>query len=338
MKRYMDTFFRYWLLIIIPIMVLPIGEYLLIRHPAPQIVAYANLYVTQPVSDGSYQFMSPAALEASNLNEWLQSSSFDTKVAMASPLYMKHLARTANPQAAAFDDLSKNMLVTAKGDHLVAISYPTLDAQQGLQVVKGLLATASTTTLSVSKWQQGIVGSYYMGKLRAAQQQEQQSAQQLADYISSHNIRPADFPVQLDSDPTFATLYNRNKSDQQIVGTLEQQVTANSGQAASPTTVAARQAYFVADQPTISVASSSKKKLLTYIAVALALGLLIGSVVTVLLTAMDKSLRYAGEVQALLGLPVVAIIAHSHALDVRDTHAEPKALPGHQPVHLEKTG
>lgn len=331
MKRYSDTLFRYWLLIMIPVMVLPMGEYLLVRHPPPQVVASANIYVTEPVTGAVSQWTTPAQVEASNLTEWLQSASFDLKVAMTSPIYAQRLAHVWDPQTAAFGDLAKDIQVTPMGDHLVSITYQALDGQQGLQVLQGLLDTASTTALSVTQWQQSLVGGYDTAQLRTAQQQEQQSARELDDYIRSHGITPDEYALQLDSDPTFATLYNQNKSDQQNVSTLEQQVTATSGPSVSSTTTAARQEpYFVADQPALTLTYSTKKKTLTYVAIALVLGLIVGGTVLVLLTAMDKTMRYASEVQSLLRLPVVAIVAHSPVLDGRDSQVATKLLPGRQ--------
>lgn len=338
MKRYADTFFRNWLLIMIPVIVLPIGEYLLVRHPAPQVTAFANIYVTQPVSDGGNPFTTPAQVEAANLNEWLQSASFDFKVALTSPTYAQALAHVADPQYAAFTDLAMHFQVTAVGDHLVEISYQNPNGQLALQVVRGLLKTASATTLSISQWQQTIVGSYYLDKLRTAQQQEQQSAGELDDYIRNHGITPSAFPLEMDSDPTFANLYNRSKSDQQNVATLEQQVAASSGQSVSPITIASRQAYFVADQPSVLLTYSSKKKMLTYVVVALVLGVLVGGSLMVVLTAMDRTMRYASDVQVLLRLPVVAIVTHSPGLNRRDPLIAAKMLPGRQIAELEQTG
>jgi capsular polysaccharide biosynthesis protein len=330
MRRYTDSFFRHWLLIMIPLLILPVGEYLLVRHPAPQISANANIYVTQPVSDGTNPFTSPADIEISNLVQWLQSSSFDLKVAMKSSIYAQGLAHAADPATAAYNDLSKHVQVTPLGDNLVNISYDTLDGQEGLQVVRGLLDTATDTTLSITQWQQTIVGGYYSEKLRAAQLQEQQSSKALSDYAHNHGITPAMYALQMDSDPTFANLYAQSKNDQQNVTTLAEQVASSSGQPVSPITIASRQAYFVADQPTIMLTYSSKKKMLTYVGIALALGLIVGVVLLVLLTATDKTMRFAEEAQLLLQMPVMAIVTHSGALSGRDPQTATNLLPTNQ--------
>lgn len=54
MKRYAETFFRYWLLVLIPIIALPIGEYAMIRHTPKGVLASANIWVDQaPGSAGA---------------------------------------------------------------------------------------------------------------------------------------------------------------------------------------------------------------------------------------------------------------------------------------------
>jgi hypothetical protein len=341
MNRYSDTFFRAWLLILIPVILLPLGEYFMGRHPAPQVSVNANIYTTQPLSDGS-PWTTAAQVEASNLQEWLQSPSFDYKVALSSQIYAQHLPHNAQGQAVALDDLGQHVHVTANGDNLVAISYQTTDGQEGLQVVYGLLSIANQTALNVVKWQQGIVGSYYAAQLQTAQQQEAQAAKQLTDYTNSHNISPSDYALELDSDPTFATLYNQNKIDQQNVSTLEQEVLTSSANAVSPVTVASKQAYFVIDQPSITLTYTTQKKILTNVVIALVLGLLVGGVLLVMLTAMDKTMRYAREAQAQLGLPVVGIVERSPRLEApggREARAPAKkARRAHQVAKLEHMG
>ena len=203
----------------------------------------------------------------------------------------------------------------------------------------GLLTVTNETALSVVQWQQGIVGSYYTAQLQTAQQQEAQSTKELDDYINSHNISPSDYALQLDSDPTFATLYNQNKNNQQSVSTLEQEVLASSKEAVSPITVASKQAYFVTDQPAITLTYATTKKKLTNVVIALVLGLLVGGVLLVLLTAMDQTMRYASEAQSQLGLPVLAIVAHGRKLEglgSRDAQTVAKvARPPRQVANLE---
>src|SRR5579871_788109 len=82
-RRYIVTFFRYWLLVVIPIIVLPLVEYRQIKHTPTTMHASANIYVQQSLVDGSAytnSWETPAQNTADNINQWLQSPSFDLAV------------------------------------------------------------------------------------------------------------------------------------------------------------------------------------------------------------------------------------------------------------------
>src|SRR5579885_1506644 len=107
MRRYAETFFRYWLLLILPIIALPAATYAMVRHAPKTVVASANILVGQslagPSSDWS-QWLTAAQNEAASLNQMLQSPSFDLTVAHTSPVYAQALnSGRISPSAAVAD-------------------------------------------------------------------------------------------------------------------------------------------------------------------------------------------------------------------------------------------
>ncbi len=313
MKRYLETFFRYWLIVLVPIVALPAVEGFNLRHVPHQVFASLNIYTETPMgnSDPTNSFMTPAQIEQATINQWLQSPSFCLSVAKSTPRYARLLASSPDPLSQASGDLSTNVQVTTKGDNLVTIGYTSADPQLAMQVVKSVLDRATVSSQSLKLKQASGSKSYYNYQLYLAQAQERDSARKLTAYMQEHGITSDNLVAQLASDPTLAGLYDQNKNDHDNVTSLRGKIQALSAQTSVPTTVVDQSGYILADPPQYYTVSS-RKKLLMGVGVALALGLLLSITFMVLLTALDRSLRQPEEVPIMLELPVLAIIPYSH--------------------------
>lgn len=313
MIRYVDCFFRYWLIVLIPIIVFPLVEGMQLRHTVHQIYASFNIYVQPSVmsANSANSWMTPAQVEQTNISQWLQSPSFCLSVAQGSPLYARLLAHAIDPQNQAGNDLTRNVQVSPRGDNLLTIGYTATNPQLAMQVLTSLLDKATTRTVALQARQTALDKSYYEYQLHSAELQERDSAQKLSDYMQAHDINNGNLHDLLPSDLTLATLYQQNVSDRQNVTNLQAKINDYGVQSSILTSAVDQKGYFVADPPSYSVVSSSKKKELMSLGIALLLGLLFGGGFLVVLTAMDRTARYAQEIPGMLGLPVLAIVPQS---------------------------
>ncbi|MGH2389192.1 MAG: hypothetical protein ACRDIE_13390 [Chloroflexota bacterium] len=294
-----------------------------------------NIYVQQTAASTSTAnnaaWLTLAQVEAANITQWLQSPTFCLDVAKSSPLYARQLALLPDPKGSVTTDLQKNVQVVAQGDNLVSISYSSKNPTLAMQVVQGVL-TKATANMQVSNSRVGAVNkAYYEAQLYNAEANERNSAQQLATYMQQHGITDAKLQDLLTSDLTLATLYDQDKSDQQTVASLRQQVQATVAQNSLPATLVDQNGYFVADQPTVAYVSASKKKELMDVGIALVLGLLLSGAFLVVMTAADRTFRRPVDVPFLLDLPVLAVVPYSSALKRAGRQKQP------EPRHEQKT-
>lgn len=346
MKRYAETFFRYWLIIIVPIVVLPVAEYAMTRHTPKTVIVSQNVWVDQSLAAPSAtynQWLSPAQNEQVSLNQLLQSSSFDLDVARGSAIYRKTLAsmNAYQQDTVVATDLLKNLQVTARSDwpNLVNISYTSKDWLLGEQIVASFLTVARTRTESLNKQQTDQSLQYYTYQLHDAQQREAQSAKALSNYIASKGYAPTEVIAQMSSDPTLASLSRQNQSDQQDVANAQAQVSKLHAQQV-PGTVVDQAPFQVWDSPSVTAVSTKKQQIMD-LAIALILGLLLGGGFMVVKTALDRSLRYADEVPMLLDLPLLAVIPYSDALAkqrVGGAQTASKAMPQRRLLGARRAG
>ncbi len=314
MTRYAETFFRYWLIALVPIVVLPMVGYAMIRGTPKTVLTSAKIWVNSSVTNSSSnvnQYMTPAQVEQGTLNQLLQISSFDTAVARGSTLYMQMLLKQPDASTYLQTDLTKNAAFTPAGDNLLVVSYSSQNWQLGTQVVQSLLSAALNQTQLLSQQQTTLTLHTYESQLRNAQQQLKQSTKQLTSYMREHGITANDITTQMTVDTTFASLYTQVQSDQSNVASIRQKITAL--QTANAGGAAAQSDFRVVDAPSTIIVTSKKKELMN-LALYLVGGLVLGLGFVVGKTLTDRSLRYVDEVPETLDLPVLAVIPYTPAL------------------------
>jgi hypothetical protein len=318
MRRYAETFFRYWLIIILPVIVLPAATYAMVRHTPKTVVATANILVAQslagPSGDWS-QYQTAAQNEAADLNQLLQSPSFDLAVARTSPIYAQALSSGRTSPDSVVTDLSTNVQIVPKGPSMLGVSYSSKYGDVAVQVVNSLLGTARDQAQTLSRLQIASAITYYGYQLQNARQQLSQSTQKLRAYMSVHGVTVDQLNPDMAADPTLATLYRQNQADQAAVADAQQKITTYRTQSTLPANLVAG-SFTVVDQPRITVVSSKKTQIMQ-LAIALVVGLLLAGIFLVAKTALDRSLRYVDEVEELLGLPVLSVVPYSRTLAVQ---------------------
>lgn len=292
---------------LLPIILLPVGAYALMSS-TPIVYGTANVWIDQTsLQQLGYvvQGAPPATTLASYMGQLLFSPSFDAGVANRSPLYRRSLSIAPDPKIAAADDLGKNATAVFSGPNLVSVTYLSKNPAIAVQVVRGILDQTTYEITHLNHVQAGKDIAQYNRQLESARTRYKVAAQGLGQYMSQHGISSADLALRQLSDPTLATFYQAVQSAQTDETNIQQQL-------AQARAVQSSQAAFrVIDPPTAKLAPISKKKKLTSLLIPLVLGLLISGAFVVIRTALDRSLRYADEVPALLGLRVLATVPYS---------------------------
>ena len=147
MRRYADSFFRYWFVAIAPIILFPLITLgVLVLRPTPVNVT-ARVW-TDPISNKAMGYddpsLTPAQNFANNVTQLLAVSSFDSQVARESPLYARLAATHADPHSWPATDLRSNLKAQAAGTNLVTVSYSGKDRATALQVLQAVLHLAPT--------------------------------------------------------------------------------------------------------------------------------------------------------------------------------------------------
>jgi capsular polysaccharide biosynthesis protein len=322
-RRYAETLFRYWLIALVPLVVLPLADYAFIRYTPKTLLTSANIWVNQSVADQpslTNQYLTPAQIEANTLSQLLQSPSFDLAVARGSSIYRQMLARAGDPGTVALQDLSAHVQIAPAGDNVLTVSYTSKNWSLGPQVINSFLSTALKEEQALNQQQTKSNMASAQAQLQNAQQRLATSSQKLSDYMTAQNIAPKALLTDQALDPTLATLYQQYQADQANVASAQQQLTKLQAQSALPATVVEQAEFQVLDHPRVNISSASRRsKELTNVAIAALVGLLLSGGFVVVKTALDRSLRYADEVPELLGLPVLAVVPHSNALATQHT-------------------
>lgn len=310
MKRYVHTFRRFWLVALLPIIVLPLAAYKTLGSSARTYSVSTNIWADQgAVSRLIYTdpYSPPAVNLANYLTELLASSSFDLDVARHTPVFWSAIKTSPQARGIASTTLQGAIQALPVGSNLVTISYTSPDPKLGAQVLPAFLAAASQQTQAFNLTQTNKAVSADEYQLRTTRAKLKQDSATFSAYLSQHGIAATDVVSASQSDPTLATLYQQVQNDQTAFQTAQEQLGAALTQHQSFGNHAILNTFQMIDPPA-TVPLSNKKQKITDLGVALLVGLIIGGGFIVLKTAMDRSLRFADEVPDLLGLPLLATI------------------------------
>jgi len=307
-KRYVDTFFRHWVIALIPIVVLPavaIGVGLK-SHKNSTVVT--NVWVSQAsTSQLGYlaPYASPAANAQAELNQLLQTQRFDLQVARKSPLYWRLASAQPYRNIWIVKDMSKNVKVTTGGSNLLAITYSPKKNPVGTQLLHSILLIAPTQIKNLYQQQSVDRVQFLTTQLQQASARLSQANSALAGYLLDHHIAASQITQQILVNPSLAALYDAQQTAQSNDQAAKAQY--NQGQPAG----GLGSALTVIDNPTVVPASASKKALILDAGIGLVIGLLLSCAFVATATLRDRSLRHAYEVPAVIGLPILASIPYS---------------------------
>jgi capsular polysaccharide biosynthesis protein len=144
-KRYAESFFRYWYIVLAPIFILPIATFVLLGRGAAPTTVSMNVWASPAsikVLGTADLTFTPAQNMMNDFQQLLAIKSFDRAVARNSPLFLKLAKQHPDPANWIQSELRKNVSFTPTGPNLVTISYKAKDAGTGREVLKSIAALA----------------------------------------------------------------------------------------------------------------------------------------------------------------------------------------------------
>src|SRR6185312_12722823 len=125
-----------------------------------------------------------AMTQATALNEFLQTKSFDLAVAKDTDL-AKHMgisqSDTQDLQDALYAEISTHVVVTPSSQYLFVITYSNANPSVAMQVVKAVIAHYGEESAAYASAEGAQLLSSYQGQLTAAQQQADSATQKATD-------------------------------------------------------------------------------------------------------------------------------------------------------------
>jgi len=309
-RRLLDTFFRHrWLYL------LPVALFVLVG--ASQVVASGSGYLSVGVVDvakdtllsdltsirgENFGFETPAIATAKTMNGLLGTDNFLTAIAKSAgvtgALERGELSTLAIKQA---------ITVTPDGDNLVKIAAHTNNPELSARLAKGTIDSFTNYLVAADVGESKAAEQFFNDQLAAYQQQLEQAQTALREYATTHpggpqDLRPLDEQVEIErlksavqqAQETFSNA--QQKSDEARLAT-EQSVRDVS------------QRVRVIDEPEVPFGPEPRlKKAVLTVGLFTFVGAFISFGAVALATVMDRSMRSADDVEALLELPVLSVV------------------------------
>ena len=321
-RRFKDTVFRHWVIVLIPVIVLPIVALGVGSMSKKNPTVVTNVWVSQDsLTQLGYVALntSPAGNAQAELTELLQTQAFDLKVARLTPLYWSEANAQPFRNIWIVKDLSKNVHVAAGGSNLLSISYSPKNILVGTQLLQSMLKVAPGEIQRLYVQQSATHVAFLSRQLQHAQVRLTRATLALGAYMKARHIGTSQIALQTLVNPSFAGLYQAQQTAQGAVRTAKTQLNA-----AQPTS-GLGSVLAVLDAPTGVPAASSKKTLVLDLAIGLILGIMLSAAFVVVATIRDKTLRYPDELPAMIGLPALASFPYKEGGPVRAVQASPPA-------------
>ncbi len=306
MRRYAETFFRYWMLILVPIIVLPVADFALMRHVPKTVVVTADLWVNQAPPGYNSQFTGAAGNEASYINEYLQSPSDIAPIIGGSTAFAQ-LERTAPADALKVEQtLLESFQVNPKGQYLLGVSFTGQDEGIARDAVNGLIAAIQAQQQAQNSSQTQTNIAVTEAQVNTDYKNQAQSKKVLQDYMARKGLQASDLANPNPLDTNLAGYEQQFQNDQKQYLNDQQALSKLRAQAALP--ASEQQAPFYTKDPAAAIVTSSRKKILLSMLEALAVALFLSGSFLVAKTLLDRGLRYPDEVADVLDLPVLAVV------------------------------
>lgn len=307
-RPYLDTFYRYWYVVLLPVILLPLAGYLAVARGSHSYTVGANVYVDQnTVKQLSYSdtYSTPSANAAQDISQFLTSASFDVRVLNGTPRYRRAGGVKPSQINTIVSDLSKNVVVSFSGPNIVQITYLTSSVAFGTHVLQSMLAEIPTELADLGRAQQRVAAQGARQLVQTDRERFDATSAALGNYLNARHIPQSQLTALTITDPQVAALYQADQSASTNLSAAQQALAVIQSQQAIPA-----RGISVVDPPRRLATTSFLKVLLLDVILPLLVGVLLGGAFVVLRTARDHSIRYADEIPGLLGLPVLTVLPY----------------------------
>ena len=311
--RFLETFFRYKLLILLPAVLTPLVvipfAFLLVK---PYYETNAAIWVERPsyvpTSDDFNRYITPAQNQQQRLTELLQTRAFTEDIARRTSL--GPLLDSPGAETTSTSTSSGRSTRCRPGTKLLTIRVRAEDPSLSLEIINATVAAFRERTQNERTQQSSSSIAFYEQQVKDADDQASQSRDRVRRYVLANpravapdSSASAGAPrISLPSsavDPQLAemtkTLENDEREVERLRGLLEQ-----ARFEASATLDGNDSSLQLMDPPILPTrAERERRRLLIFPAAAVAIGGLISALLLVALTASDRSVRSTADLAAM---------------------------------------
>ena len=307
--RFLEAFFRYKLLILLPFFITPLVvvpfSFLLVK---PYYETTAGLWVERPsyvpsTDDANWnRYVTPAENQVQGMTELLKTRSFTEDIARRTQL--APLLETPEGKDDLFEYLGRTIYPIATGNKLMTIRVRAEDPTLSMEIVTATVAAFRERSQNERLQASAAAIAFYEQQFKEANDTATASRDRTRRYITSNpravsaDPNPAASRVNLPTsatDPQLAELLKRLETDEReaerVRGLLEQaRFEASAALEGNDATLQ------LLDPPVYPTrAERERRRLLIFPAAAVSIGTLVSALLLVSLTASDRSVRSTAD-------------------------------------------
>jgi uncharacterized protein involved in exopolysaccharide biosynthesis len=310
--KFLDTFFRHALLLLLPPLLIPLVVGPIALYMAPiYYETWAGIWVERPTylsyNDDWNRYNTPAQNQTGRLNELLRTRSFVLDVAKKTPL--EPLTTSARGEERIAEIFGKGLLIMPNGNQLVLVRFRAENPQVSFQVVNSLIETFRDKAAADRSSQALLAISFYESRQQTAEEEFNRARDALRRYVAA-NPRLTSIDPAAGAAATAASRLGLPAAaiDPQLAELLRQLQVAEASldrarnaldQAqldASASMEGQQLGFQVVDQPRMpTTVTRERRKMVIYPVAALLVGVGISSALLVLLIMSDGTARREEE-------------------------------------------
>jgi uncharacterized protein involved in exopolysaccharide biosynthesis len=320
--RFLETFFRHKVLIMMPIFLIPIivtpFAFTMIR---PYFESYAVIWVSRPTylrspSEGD-PWSTPAQIQSLQILQMLRTRAFIANVAKRTDL--APLLQNERGEAEVNDFFAKNVTVTASNSNLVVVGVRADRPQLTVQVINAVIDASREEANSNRSEQAGVAISFYESRAQAAADDLAKATAEIRRYVAANprltTVDPSRGAASTTAgrlglppiaiDPQLAELIRRVEVQQSEVDRLRKSL----DDARMDTDAAAEvqdSSFRVMDPPRLPGSPvSQRRRILLFPAAGMVVGLGISMALLVGLAVADRAIRVPNDLPTNLQIAAV---------------------------------
>jgi uncharacterized protein involved in exopolysaccharide biosynthesis len=316
--RFVETFFRHKLLILLPLFVTPLVvmpfAFLLVKpyyETSAGVWAERPAYV--PVTDESSRYVTPAQFQQARLNELLQTRSFLEDVARRTSL--APMLNTDQGREDVVVYLQRAIYPLPSGNKLLGIRVRADDPDLAMEIINATLTTFRERAANDRATQSSSAIAFYEGQLQNASDERDKAQDAVRRYLaanprlssdaaalagsgSNSSSSTARVPVPVSAlDPQLSELTKRLDASEREVDRLRG-LAEQARFDASAAIDGSDSSLQVVDAPIYPThAERERRRFLIFPAAAIAIGGLVSALLLICLTATDRSVRSSADLR-----------------------------------------